>query len=202
MATFTEVPSTPLPHSIAPRALYRFTVDEYERMAGALDDPRVELIDGYVVRKMGKKPPHIWSVGRILKELESFTSNRWICRKEDPVRIPDFDEPEPDIAVIRGPEDRYQDRLPEASDVALLVEVAESTLDRDRETKSLAYARGAIPIYWIVNLIEREVEVYTGPSPAGYLVRTDFVAGDHVPIVLDGIEVGRIAVDSILPRRD
>ena len=201
MATLSEVPPTPVPDSILPLSLYRFTVDEYERMAGALDDPRVELLDGYVVRKMGKKPPHIWSAGRILKELESFTGNRWTCRKEDPVRIPDFDEPEPDIAVIRGPEDAYQDRIPEAKDVALLVEVAESTLERDRETKSRAYARGGIPIYWIVNLVQRQVEVYTGPSPAGYGVRTDFGAGDHVPVVLDGVEVGKIAVDSILPRK-
>jgi Uma2 family endonuclease len=198
MSTITTLESTPIPDSITP--LYRFTVHEYERIAGVLDDPRVELIDGYVVKKMGKKPPHIWSVGRILKALEFLPASLWTCRKEDPVRIPDFDEPEPDIAVIRGPEEEFQERIPEARDVALLVEVAESTLERDRGIKLTAYARGGIPTYWIVDLIERQIEVYTGPSSSGYGSRTDFVAGDLVPVVLDGIEVGRISVASILPK--
>ena len=132
MSSISAIPCTPFSDAIASLSLYRFTVDEYERMAGVLDDPRVELVDGYVVRKMGKKPPHIWSVGRILKALEFLPSDQWTCRKEDPVRIPDFDEPEPDVAVIRGPEDDYQHRIPEATDVALAVEVAESTLSRDQ----------------------------------------------------------------------
>jgi Uma2 family endonuclease len=199
MSAFTAVQTTPLPDSIASLSLYRFTVDEYERMSAVLDEPRVELIDGYVMNKMGKKPPHIWSVGRILKALEFLPKDQWTCRKEDPVRIPDFDEPEPDIAVIRGPEDQYQDRIPEARDVALLVEVAESTLERDRGKKLSAYAKGGIPIYWIVNLVERQIEVYSNPSPTGYASRTDFAVGDHVAIILDGVEISRIAVESILP---
>ena len=132
MSTVTSDLEATTPPSIASLSLYRFTVDEYERMAGVLDDPQVELIDGYVVKKMGKKPPHIWSVARILKALDFLPANQWTCRKEDPVRLPDFDEPEPDLAVIRGPEDEYEDRIPEARDVTLLVEVAESSLERDR----------------------------------------------------------------------
>ncbi len=201
MATVTEVQLAPPPDSMTSLSLYRFTVDEYERMAAVLDDARVELIDGYVVRKMGKRPPHIWSVGRIFKALGFLPANLWTCRKEDPVRIPDFDEPEPDIAVIRGPEDQFQDRIPEAKDVALVVEVAESTLERDQGIKLIAYAKGGIPTYWIVNLVERRVEVYTRPSSSGYGSRTDFVAGDHFPVVFDGVELGKIAVDSILPHQ-
>jgi Uma2 family endonuclease len=199
MATITAIQPPPTPEPLASRSLYRFTVAEYERMSEVLDDPRVELIDGYVVTKRPKKPPHIWTVRTILKALDFLPEDRWTCRKEDPVRISDFDEPEPDIAVLRGPEDLYEDRIPEAKDVALLVEVAESTLDRDRGEKRNAYAKGGVPVYWIVNLVDRQIEVYTQPSPSGYGSRTDFIAGDDIPVVCDGVEVGRIAVDSILP---
>ena len=80
--------------------LYRFTVHEYERMV--LDDPQVELINGYVVRKMGKKPPHVWAVDSVEEWLRARLSPGWCVRRENPVRIPDFDEPEPDVAVARG----------------------------------------------------------------------------------------------------
>jgi Uma2 family endonuclease len=190
-----------LPDSFQSLALYRFTVDKYERMAPVLDDRRVELVDGYVIRKIGKRPPHIWSVGRIFKALEFLRTDRWTCRKEDPIRIPDFDEPEPDIAVIRGPDVDYQDRIPQAADVALVVEVAESTLERDQGLKLAAYAKGGIPTYWIVNLVERKIQVYTSATAVGYDTRIDFVAGHEVPVVLDGVEVGKIAVDGVLPNQ-
>jgi Uma2 family endonuclease len=188
--------------SAAPLALpdvYRLTVDEYERMAGALDDSRVELINGYLVRKMGKKPPHIWAVQSLVERLPPLLPPRWTWRKEDPVRIPDFDEPEPDVAVLRGLAGDYRHRLPLASDVAFLIEVAETTLARDRGDKLAAYARGGIPVYWIVNLVDRQIEVYTSPGPNGYASRLDFVAGQLVPVVIDGVEVGQLAVSDILP---
>src|SRR5438132_5399203 len=111
-ATTTTTPSTPPPSAPAegpaggataspswgPQDLYRMTVDEYERIGGMLDDERVELIDGYLVKKMSKNPPHIWSVKTVLKILAGMLPPGWSWRKEDPVRIPDFDEPEPDIA--------------------------------------------------------------------------------------------------------
>ncbi len=145
MSTLTAIQPAPVPEPVASLSLYRFTVHEYERMAQVLDDPRVELIDGFVVNKMAKKPPHIWSVGRIFKAFEVLPTDRWTPRKEDPVRIPDFDEPEPHIAVLRGPENLYEDRLPEAKDLALVVEVADSTLDRDRGSKAKCLRQGSRP---------------------------------------------------------
>jgi Uma2 family endonuclease len=194
MSTITPTPSTPL----ASPEVYRFTVDEYERMAGVLDGSRVELIDGYLVRKMPKKPPHIWAVMCLVETIPSLLPPGWTWRKEDPVRIPAFDEPEPDFAVLRGSAEAYRDRIPNASDVVLLVEVAETTLARDRGEKLTAYAKGGIAVYWIVNLVDRQVEVYTGPGSDGYSSRVDFTAGQHVPVVIDGVEVGRIAVSDML----
>jgi Uma2 family endonuclease len=184
----------------AAQPVYRLTVDEYERIsaAGVLDDERVELIDGYLVKKMGKNPPHVWSVDAILKALEAMLPGWW-CRKEDPVRIPNFDEPEPDVAVVRGSRDDYRGRIPGPKDIALLVEVSESTLERDRGVKRSAYARGRIPVYWIINLVDRQVEVYRSPGPRGYRSSRVFKPGQHVPVVIAGKEVGLIAVDDVLP---
>jgi Uma2 family endonuclease len=184
---------------LVPPSVYRISVDEYERMAGVLDDERVELIDGLLVKKMGKKPPHIWAVGSVLEALTMMLPSGWTLRKEDPVRIPDFDEPEPDVAVVRGSRRDYRNRIPEAADVALVVEVSETTLDRDQGPKWSAYAKGRIPVYWIVNLVDGQVEVYTDPGPDGYATSKYFVSGQEIPVVIEGVVVGQIAAADILP---
>ncbi len=95
--------------------------------------------------------------------------------------------------------DDYRVRMPEPRDVALVIETSETTLDRDRGPKLSAYARSGIPVYWIVNLVDNHVEVYSDPSPTGYKTRQDFKPGQDVPVVIAGIEVGRIAVAALLP---
>jgi Uma2 family endonuclease len=121
---------------------------------------------------------------------------------QEPVTTVDS-EPEPDVAVIRGLREKYVDRHPGPEDIGLLVEVADTSLERDRGWKKRIYAAAEIPVYWIVNLVERHVEVFTGPSGPGD--RPDFGAceiflpGDRISVVLDGNEVGRIAVDDLLP---
>jgi len=199
MSTITPSQFTAPPAPWASPDLYRMTVDEYERMAGVLDDPRVELIDGYLVKKMGKKPPHIWAVEGLLPALTTLLPPGVFCRKEDPVRIPDFDEPEPDIAVVRGPREAYRGRIPEPKDLALLVEVAETTLERDRGPKLSAYAKGGIPVYWIVDLVDGQVELYSDPASERYRSVQIFKPGQEVSVVINGVEVGRIAVADILP---
>jgi Uma2 family endonuclease len=181
----------------------RITVDEYERIieAGALEDPsRVELIDGYMVDKMGKNAAHRWTTKEVLKALDSRLPPGWTSQKEEPVRIPAYDEPEPDVAIIRGSDADYRQRIPTAADVALLVEVSDSTLSQDRGKKFLAYARGKIPVYWIVNLVDRQVEVYTRPVKAGrYRSRKEYKPGQQIPVVIAGQQLPPIAVDDILP---
>jgi Uma2 family endonuclease len=183
--------------------LYRMTVDQYERMAdlGVLDDPRVELIDGLLVRKMTKKPPHVWSSDSARTALALLLLQGWYLREEKPVRIPEFDEPEPDLAVVRGTRDDYRSRHPGPAEIGLIVEIAESSLPRDRGEKLAAYGRGGVPEYWIINLIDRVVERYSQPrvGQSGYGLREIFQPGESVPVVLDGREVGQIAVANLLP---
>jgi Uma2 family endonuclease len=184
-----------------PPAIYRLSVDEYERLvaAGVLDDPRVELINGFLVRKMAKNPPRVLTTKSLTQRLEPIVPSGWHIGKEDPVRIPDWDEPEPDVSIIAGAPEDYRSRLPGPADIAVLAEVSETTLDRDQGDKLLAYAAGGIAVYWIVNLVDHQVEVYSGPSPSGYQSRQDFTPGLEIPVVIGGVERGRIAVSDILP---
>jgi Uma2 family endonuclease len=197
MATIATTPPTVPPGPLASPEVYRFTVDEYERMV--LDDERVELIDGLVVRKMGKNPPHVWTTQAVRQSVERLLPPGWTWRQEQPVRIPKFDEPEPDIALVRGSDDDYKHRHPGPADVGLLVEVSETTLDRDQVWKLSVYAKARIPIYWIVNLVERQVEVYTNPARGRFRTHRAFTAGQQVPLIIGGVECGAIAVEDILP---
>lgn len=203
MSTFMPTITAPRP-AVAPLGIHRITVDEFERViaSGSLDDPeRVELINGYMVEKMGMSAEHGFSTRRVLDWLEDRLPSGWSSRKEEPVRIPDFDEPEPDVAIVRGRIEDYEHRLPRPEDVGFLAEVSLTTLDRDREENGPAYARGGISNYWIVNLLDRRIEVYTDPGPDGYRSRTDYGEGESVPVEIGGQAIGVLEVRSVLPSR-
>ena len=184
--------------------LFQFTVEHYERMGAAgilTEDDRVELLNGLVVTKMTKGQPRTAALIDTRDTLLPRIPAGWHLQTEAPVRIPDFDEPEPDLAVVQGKARDYValNRPPDASEVTLVIEIAESSLARDRSDKWAAYASGGIPVYWIVNLIDEQIEVYTDPSPAGYQRRDDFKPGQDIPVRVNGVEQGRIAVADILP---
>jgi len=198
MSTIVSPPPTipsPVPSGLPP--LYRMTVDEYERIGQLLDDSRVELIDGYLVKKMVKNPPHVVACARVGAALARIAPAGWHTRPGEPVRIAGRTEPEPDVALARGVIDDYESSHPEPRDIALVVEVADTTVAKDRRRRR-TYGPAGIPVYWIVNLASRRVEVYTGPSPDGYALRVDYSPGALIPLVIDGETVGQIAVDDII----
>ena len=127
--------------------LYRLTVDEYEQLAeaGVLKDRRVELINGLLVKKMTIKPPHVIAVDATREAIGRLLPGGWWIREEKPVRIPDFDEPEPDVSVVRGTRQDYLTRHPGPGEIEFLVEVADSSLSWDRGEKQAAYARAGVP---------------------------------------------------------
>jgi Uma2 family endonuclease len=200
MAVITSPPNR---DTTSTAGLFQFTVDRYERMAEAgilTDDDRVELINGHVVAKMTKGQPHTASLIETRDSLLPIIPPGWHLQTEAAIRIPDFDEPEPDLAVVRGKPRDYValNRPPEASEVSLVVEIAESSLLRDRTEKCAAYALGRIPVYWLVNLVDERVEVFTDPGPAGYRSRREYVRGEIIPVLVNGTEVGRVAVADVL----
>lgn len=183
----------------------RLSVDQYHQMldAGILEDgDPIELLEGWLVEKMTKHPPHRVATRLTRGALEGAVPSGWYVDTQEPITTVDS-EPEPDVSVIRGEPRKYVKRHPRPKDVGLLVEVADDSLARDRGVKKRLYARARIPFYWIVNLIDRQVEVYSKPSgPADkpdYRQRQVYGADDEVPVILDGQEIGRIAVRDLLP---
>lgn len=183
---------------------YRFTVEQYHRMidTGVFGPTeRFELVEGRIFIKMTKNPPHEVAITLAQEELREVLPEKWMLRIQCAITTGDS-EPEPDIAVVRKPGRRYITAHPGSGDIGMLVEVADATLNFDRTDKKRAYARARIPVYWIVNLVDRCVEVYTDPRGSRtptYRQTQVFRPGENVPLIIDGKQVGVIAVADLLP---
>ncbi len=201
----TITPVMPPAPAWIPSPLYRLTVEQYEAMAdsGAIPSShRVHLINGYLVQKMTQKPPHVTSASLCREELDRIKPAGYSVRSAQPVRLPgQASEPEPDQCVVRGSARDHEDHHPGPGDIAMVVEVSDSSLVEDQKLASGVYGPAGIPVYWIVNVIHRQIEVHTNPGPQGYGAATVFTDGQSVPVVIDGQDVGRIAVEDILPSR-
>jgi Uma2 family endonuclease len=193
------------PVAVPTDVIWRFRVDQYHAMirAGILteDDP-VELLEGWLITKMPKNPRHS-VVTQLTREVLARTlPSGWYADTQEPITTADS-EPEPDIIVVRGERRHYLDRHPGPQDIALVVEVADSSLQRDRSLKKRLYAAAGIPVYWIVNLLNGQIEIYTDPSGPGeqpdYRQQQSYDSADTVPVVLEGREVGRLGVRDLLP---
>jgi Uma2 family endonuclease len=179
------------------------TVDEYEAMvaSGVFNGRnRFHLINGLLVAKMTQNPPHAIADTLCGDELDRVAPPGWHVRSAKPVRLPgQASEPEPDHCIVRGVVRDYLGGHPGAGDIALLVEIADSSLADDRQYATNLYGPAGVPVYWIVNVVDRQVEVYTDPGPAGYASRVDFRPGQAVPVVIGGQQAARVAVDDVLP---
>ena len=150
----------------------RFSAAEYERMidAGIIKDGEpLELLDGRLVPKMSKKPGHRISTHLARLALESRIPKGWYVDPQEPILLSEMhvgagNVPEPDVAVIRGDTEDYTANHPTADTIALVVEVSDSTLRDDRGLKRQIYAHARIPEYWIINLIDQQLEVYQRPT--------------------------------------
>jgi Uma2 family endonuclease len=184
-----------------PSPLYRMTLEKYEAMvdSGAFSEhDRFHLINGFLVAKITQGDPHCTADDLCGEVLAQVIPAGWYVRAAKPIRLPPDSKPEPDRCVVRGAIRDYSRSSPGPKDVGLVVEVADSSLNDDRE-QAMVYAASGIPFYWIVNLVDSQVEVYSSPSSAGYSSRIDYAAGQNVPVVIDSVQVGIIAVDDILP---
>lgn len=187
--------------------LWRCSVEKYHEMgrAGILtDDDRVELLEGWIVDKMTKYPLHRLAAYRLLKVLEKSIPGGFYADGQNPVALAGS-EPEPDAVVVRGDSDDFGDRHPGPADVVLLAEVADSSLPYDRDDKKRIYAKNGIAVYWVVNLVDRRIEVYTqpgdGPSGADYARCEIYTLPDNVPLIVDGRKLADIPVRSIIPEQ-
>lgn len=205
MSIATPLPASPsaLPMSASSWPLHRFTVAEYQRFVeiGAFgeDDP-IELLEGWVVEKMPKNPPQDSTVDRCQLLLNRILPVGWYTRGQNSLVTSDS-VPEPDGAVVRGTTNDYDERHPTAADTALVIEVAESSLLIDRE-KARLYARAGVEHYWIVNLVDRQIEAFGRPlrQEARYAEQRVLSSADDAEFLLPTGEVVRLPVSQLLPK--
>jgi Uma2 family endonuclease len=183
----------------------RFSNEEYEeltRIGVFTADDQVELLFGYLVNKMPQNDPHASTILRLTLDLVRVLPVGWLPYMQMPIRL-DSGLPEPDGAVVRGGRRTYDTRKPTPEDFGIVMEVSDTTLRTDRGVKLPMYAGAVIPEYWIVNLEERQIEVYTDPNatadPPAYRSRTDYRSGQTIPLMLDGQTVAQLQVADLLP---
>jgi Uma2 family endonuclease len=201
MSTIITAP----PPMESPWPPYRLSVEQYEAMVESgifTEHDRLQLINGMLVAKVTQGDDHCVADELCRTSLSALLPPGWSIRTNKPVRlVTNGSEPEPDEAVVRGSIRDYargKRGKPGPADIGLVVEVSDSSLVDDHAMVGI-YGPAGVPVYWIVNLVDRQVEVYSGPHARGYATRKDYRSGDYVPVVLDGTIVGQIAVDEILP---
>lgn len=203
MAAIAAVESTtgPAVCNWVPSHVHRLSVDEYQAMVasgvfGKKD--RLHLVNGFLVEKMTQNPHPRTADDLCGQALALVLPPGWYVRSSQPVRLPPGGMPEPDRCVVRGSVRDYVARDPGPSDVGLVVEIADSGLDEDRRQAAI-YAAAGVPVYGIVNLVDRQIGEYTSPTANGYATQEKYVPGRAVRVSLDGMTVGMISVDLILP---
>lgn len=185
--------------------IWRFSVAQYHQMIRLgifTDDDPVELLEGWIIQKMPKNPPHRAATKLTRNALEAIVPSGWYVDAQEPITLEDS-EPEPDVVIVRGNTRDYLDRHPGSQDLALVVEISDSTLERDRTSKKRLYARAGIPVYWIVNLCEQQIEVYTKPINSAqeltYQQQQNYSLLDEISVSIEGREIGRLTVQDLLP---
>lgn len=182
----------------------KFTVQEYRRMgeAGVLSPgDQVELLEGWVVPKVIHNPPHDLALMLLEDQLRKHLAEDQLMRLQMPITTKDS-EPEPDLVIVPGPIRRYATAHPSAKEACLVVEISDTSVERDRQ-KCRIYAGGGVPEYWLVNLHRRQVEVYADPddcsSPPQFRSRVNYTETSHLPLSFASDKNATIRVGDILP---
>jgi len=202
MSTAVASPPSDAPPTAGP-SVHRFTREQYIRMAetGILDaDANTELLDGWIVDMVAQNAPHRAAIIRCTNLLvKRLDESGFVAQVQSTLPLDDRNVPEPDLAVFRGTPDDLLDAEPD--DIPLIIEVADSSLARDRTDKLRCYAQNDIPEYWILNLQAETLEVYREPARGEYRRRETLTRDDTAVLAfLDTDDDTRsVAVDQLLP---
>lgn len=170
-------------NTTAPYTKFRFSVRDYYLLSevGIIgENDRVELLDGEIVPMSPINSPHAACVDFLNEWLVIYFQGKVIVRVQNPVRLSEYSEPEPDIAVVELQKNRYRDGHPGPEDILLLIEVADSSLKKDKELKLPIYAQAKVPEVWIINLVDQELERYTKPTENKYEQKEIFHKGEQI----------------------
>jgi Uma2 family endonuclease len=165
----------------------KFTLEMFEQLSdtGIFGEAHMELLNGEILVKTMQKPPHAYAIQTLTEKFFAAFQTRACIRVQLPLVLlsppPDFVEP--DLALLKLPAEQYKDRNPTSNDAIVVIEVSDTTLERDRGAKLEAYARNNIPEYWILNVNETKLEVYREPKGNEYRSRRLFTAGEGVTLL-------------------
>lgn len=179
---------------------HHFSVEDYHRMgeAGIFEGQRVELLNGKIVDMSPIKSNHAGTVKRLVRLLSDLLDDSYLLSVQDPIQLDTSSEPQPDLAILKFREDFYTRSHPTPEDTVLLIEVADSSLEKDRTVKLPLYASAGIPEVWIVNLPEQQVERYREPAQDRYTDIHIFLPGEQM-----GTEIaGALEVTLVLGNSD
>lgn len=175
---------------------YLLGIEQYHKMleTGILArNQRYELIRGFIYKFMPIGSQHIYKVKKLEGLLEACLADSAVVFTQSPVQFLDDSEPQPDILVVNPPLEHYRERLPQAEDVLLIIEVADSTLAFDRSTKTELYAEMGIPEYWIVNLKKQQLEINRNPDKEERLYREKLTLGEGEKVRIETLGKCEIA---------
>ncbi|MDQ3132330.1 MAG: Uma2 family endonuclease [Acidobacteriota bacterium] len=193
MTSVAEVEKVP---KVVPK---RFRVEDFRKMTevGILpEESGWEIIDGYLIDKMSIGSKHAGTVKILNRILTIWAEKNAIVSVQDPIHIDEYNEPEPDIALLKPREDFYTKSHPTPADVLLLIEVSDSTVEYDRETKKTLYAEAGIAEFWLINLKNKTIEVYTQPKNSSYYSARILESGETIESA--AIENLTLTVEEIL----
>ncbi len=189
--------------AVAPFPVRKFSKPEYQLLGklGVLSvDDRVELLEGWIVPKMNHNPPHDLALMLVEEKFRLCLPANMLLRIQMPISTIDS-EPEPDLAIVLGPVRRYSEHHPEPNEILLVVEIADTSLARDRQ-KCRLYARGNVREYWIVNVVDRQIEIHSqpsGPSPnPSYNSRDVYDESSTILFSIDNVSHVRLRVSDLL----
>jgi Uma2 family endonuclease len=194
MTTNVELEKVSL--SVVPK---RFRVADFRRMTevGILpEESGWEIIDGFLIDKMTIGSRHASTVKRLNRKLTRLLEDNAVISVQDPIHIDEYNEPEPDIALLKPREDFYAESHPTPRDVLLVVEVSDSTVEYDRDIKKAIYAEAEIAEFWLVNLKENTIECYSQPKNGNYRLAKILETGEMLQSKT--VENLRLKVEEIL----
>jgi len=199
MQAIVSEPQIDLEQELEPQ-MHLWTIADYHQMieSGILnDDDRVELLEGKIVCMSPQRPFHASSVQRSSRLLFRLLGDLAEIRIQLPVTLGNKSEPEPDVAVVKLDVNEYSLRHPESADIYLLIEVADSTITKDRKQKSIIYAKNQVLEYWILDLQRRQVYIFRQPEAQSY--REQFVLSSSDTVTLQAFPDIAIALDAMFP---
>ena len=178
---------------------HRFTVTDFYRMAEVgifHEDSRVELIDGEIIDMVPIDPRHVRGVNRLNQKLVLGIDERAVVSIQNPIRIGERNEPQPDLTLLRHRADDYATGLANPEDVLLVIEVADSSVEYERQTKGPMYARAGIADYWILDVGRDHVVVHRNPTESGYATTRVYRRGESIsPLAFPNLA---LSIDDIL----